>query len=47
MHKDVLKVLLTQEELKAKVEELGKQITEDYKGEEVTEMVQKQKITKH
>ena len=32
MHKDVLKVLLTQEELKAKVEELGKQITEDYKG---------------
>ncbi len=32
MHKDVLKILVSEEELKSKVEELGKKITEDYKG---------------
>ncbi len=31
MHKDVLKILVSEEELKAKVEELGQKITEDYK----------------
>lgn len=31
MEKDILKVLLTEEELARKVKEMGKQITEDYK----------------
>ena len=30
MHDDILKVLLTQEELREKVKELGRQITQDY-----------------
>ncbi len=32
MHDDILKVLLTQEELRGKVKELGRQITQDYQG---------------
>lgn len=32
MHKDVERVLVSEEELKAKVAELGKQISEDYRG---------------
>ncbi|MBQ4648823.1 MAG: hypoxanthine phosphoribosyltransferase [Clostridia bacterium] len=32
MHKDVERVLISEEELKAKVAELGKQISEDYRG---------------
>jgi len=32
MHKDVERVLISEEELKAKVTELGKQISEDYRG---------------
>ena len=32
MHDDILKVLLTQEELREKVKELGRQITQDYQG---------------
>jgi len=31
MHKDVLKILVSEEELRAKVQELGQKITEDYK----------------
>ncbi len=31
MHKDVIKVLLTEEQIKARVKELGKQINDDYK----------------
>lgn len=34
MNKDILKVLLSEEELHAKVAELGKQITEKFAGEE-------------
>ena len=32
LHDDILEVLLTEEELRAKVEELGAQITKDYAG---------------
>lgn len=32
MHDDILKVLLTQEELREKVKELGRQITQDFQG---------------
>ena len=32
MHDEILKVLLTQEELREKVKELGRQITQDYQG---------------
>ncbi len=32
MHNDVLKVLISEEEIAAKVKELGQKITEDYKG---------------
>ncbi|MBC8545850.1 hypoxanthine phosphoribosyltransferase [Clostridiaceae bacterium NSJ-31] len=32
MKNDILKVLITEEEIAAKVQELGRQITEDYKG---------------
>lgn len=32
MKNDILKVLITEEEIAAKVRELGRQITEDYKG---------------
>ena len=32
MHDDILKVLLTQEELREKAKELGRQITQDYQG---------------
>ena len=32
MHKDLEKVLFTQEELAARVRELGEQITKDYEG---------------
>lgn len=32
MEKDILKVLVTEEELKSKVAELGKQISDDYRG---------------
>ena len=32
MHDDILKVLLTEEELHEKVKALGRQITEDYQG---------------
>lgn len=32
MHDDILKVLLAQEELREKVKELGRQITQDYQG---------------
>lgn len=35
MHQDLLKVLLTAEEIKARVAELGRQISKDYEGEEV------------
>lgn len=35
MHTDVKEVLFTNEQLQAKVQELGKQISADYKGEEV------------
>ena len=35
MHQDVEKILFTQEELKDRVRELGRQITEDYQGKEV------------
>jgi hypoxanthine phosphoribosyltransferase len=35
MENDILKVLLTQEELKQKVEEIGKQISNDYKGKKL------------
>ncbi len=31
MHKDVLKILVSEQELKAKVQELGQKITEEYK----------------
>ncbi len=34
MKNDVLKVLISEEELQAKVEELGRRITEDYKGKQ-------------
>ena len=34
MNKDILKVLVTEEELKAKVAEMGKEITEKFKGKE-------------
>ena len=32
MHDDILKVLVSEEELKAKVAELGAQISKDYEG---------------
>lgn len=32
---DIDKILITQEEIKAKVEELGRQITEDYRGRDI------------
>ena len=32
MHNDILKVLLSEEEIKEKVRELGRQITRDYEG---------------
>ena len=35
MDKDILKVLLSEEEIQAKVRELGKQISEDYAGKDV------------
>lgn len=35
MKNDIAKILLTEEEIKARVKELGKQITEDYKDKEV------------
>lgn len=34
--KDIAKVLITKEQLQKRAEELGRQISEDYKGEEVT-----------
>lgn len=36
MEKDILKVLISEEELSAKVKELGKQISEDYKDKNLT-----------
>ena len=36
IHNDIERVLFTSEELMKRAEEIGKQITEDYKGEEVT-----------
>ncbi|MEG6617299.1 hypoxanthine phosphoribosyltransferase [Peptococcaceae bacterium 1198_IL3148] len=35
MHPDVLKISLTEEEIKARVKELGQQISKDYEGESV------------
>ena len=35
MYNDIQKKLVTEEQLKTKVKELGKKITEDYNGEEV------------
>lgn len=35
MKDDILKVLLTEEELQAKVKELGAQITEDYQDKKL------------
>ena len=35
MHDDILKVLVSEEELKAKVAELGAQISKDYEGRQV------------
>ena len=35
MKEDIAKVLLTEEELKNKVSEIGKQITEDYRGKDL------------
>lgn len=35
LHKDVKEILISQEELKQKVLELGKQISKDYQGEEI------------
>lgn len=35
MHKDIKSILITEEELGNKVRELGKQITEDYKGKDL------------
>lgn len=32
---DILRVLITEEELKARVSEIGKKITEDYKGKDI------------
>jgi len=32
MHKDILDILISEEQLRAKVAELGKQITQDYRG---------------
>ena len=34
--KDIAKILITKEQLQKRVEELGKQISEDYKGEKLT-----------
>ena len=36
IHNDIERVLFTSEQLMKRAEEIGKQITEDYKGEEVT-----------
>lgn len=35
MHNNILKVLITEEQIKNRVAELGKQITEDYKGKDL------------
>ena len=35
MNKDIKKILIGEEELKAKVAELGAKITEDYKGKDL------------
>ena len=35
MNKDILRVLISEDEIKAKVEELGAQISRDYEGKEV------------
>ena len=35
VEKDVLKVLISEEELQTRIKELGKDITEDYKGKEI------------
>ena len=36
MHKDLAKVLISEEEIRAKVKELAAKITEDFKGEQLT-----------
>ena len=36
IHDDIERVLFTSEELVKRAEEIGRQITQDYKGEEVT-----------
>ena len=35
MHEDIGKILLTEEEIKARVRELGTQLKQDYAGKEV------------
>ena len=35
MHDNILKILITEEQIKNRVAELGKQITEDYKGKDL------------
>ena len=35
MHKDVKEILYTEEELLKRAKEIGRQITEDYKGEDI------------
>lgn len=35
MHEDIGKILLTEEEIKARVRELGAQLKQDYAGKEV------------
>ncbi|WP_031515466.1 hypoxanthine phosphoribosyltransferase [Desulfofalx alkaliphila] len=35
MHQDVQKILLTEEEIKDRVQQLGRQISEDYRGESI------------
>ena len=36
MHKDIKEILYTEEEIKAKCDELAKQIDQDYAGQEIT-----------
>ena len=35
MHQDVERILFTEEELRARVNELGEQITKDYQGKDL------------
>ena len=35
MHKDIKEILYTEEEIKAKCDELAKQIDQDYAGQEI------------